>query len=304
MREGTYIAVIGATASGKSALGLALAQALRGAIISCDSVQVYRGFDIGAAKPTAAEQRAVPHHLIDIRDWQEDYDAQNFAEDARELIAMLSAKQTLPIVVGGTGLYFRALCGQAFHESLPKDAALRDELAACPLPELYQQLQTLDPERAAQLHPNDRVRVGRALEIIRLTGRKVSELYQTATDPAHAPALTIMLDPPRAALQERITRRMTAMLQDGLVPEVQGLLAKGCPVAAKPMQSIGYREVSAMLTGSLAQEKLAEQMVIATNQYAKRQQTWFQKTPVDVRLTEPVTETTIAELIGKIKAIS
>jgi tRNA dimethylallyltransferase len=187
---------------------------------------------------------------------------------------------------------------------LPKDAALRDELAARPLPELYQELQVLDPERAAQLHPNDRVRVGRALEIIRLTGRKVSELYQATAEPSHAPALTVMLDPPRPALQERIARRVTAMLQEGLVAEVQGLLTKGCPVAAKPMQSIGYREVSAMLTGTLPQEKLAEQMVIATNQYAKRQQTWFQKTPVDVRLTDPVTETTLTELIGRIKALS
>ena len=291
-----YIAVIGATASGKSALGLRLAEALQGEIVSCDSVQVYRGFDIGSAKPSAAEQRAVPHHLIDIKHWREDYDAQSYAADARELIRALQAKQIIPIVVGGTGLYFRALCGHLFHDSLPKDPNLRQVLAARSLPDLYRDLQRLDPERAAQLHPNDRFRIGRALEIIQLTGRKVSEVYQTSSELSMLPAVTIMLDPPRPVLQQRIAQRASSMLQDGLVSEVDRLVAEGCPASAKPMQSIGYREVRAMLDGTLAPERLTQQITIATNQYAKRQQTWFQKTAVQVRISETLTESQFKEL--------
>ncbi len=280
-----YVVVAGPTASGKSALAMAIAEALGGEIISCDSVQLYRGFDIGSAKPTAAEQARIPHHLIDVVDCHEDFDARRYEVAAGAAIAAVAARGRLPVVVGGTGLYLRALWGESWHGDLPKDDALRKTLASLPLEELQQRLSGLDPERARALHPNDRFRISRAIEIATLSGGPVSQRQPPASS-RRSSAYMILMTPDRAVLHQRIAERASLMLEQGLVQEVQGLLARGCSLTCKPMQSIGYREVVAHLQGDLPREKLAEAVTIATRQYAKRQDTWFRKTTPDMTMRE------------------
>jgi tRNA dimethylallyltransferase len=283
-----WLAIAGPTGSGKSALALAAAAALDGEIIGCDSVQLYRGFDIGAAKPTAAERASVPHHLVDCLDWHEDCDAARYALLAREALAAVQARGRLPIVVGGTGLYLRALVADAFHDDLPKDEALRGELRAEAAERSYARLVRLDPARAAELHPNDRFRVIRALELCLLLGRPVSEVFEAAggerrTELGEACHL-VVLEPPRRALHAAIAARTRQMLEQGLLAEVRGLLEAGVDAACKPMQSIGYKQALAHLRGALPATDLAAAIDAATRQYAKRQCTWFRKVAADVRL--------------------
>ena len=290
------IAVTGATASGKSDFALQLARCLRDKrgikveIVSCDSVQVYRGFNIGAAKPVTAELAEFPHHLIDVVSWRDEFDAGRYATLARDVVAQIQARGALPIIVGGTGLYLRAYFGQGFAGQLPKDAALRGELDAIATDQLFAELKTLDPVRAAQLHINDRVRIMRAVELCRLTAGPASNQL---TDHGKVTARTtqereqthlIFLNPERSILHDRIASRVKIMLADGLLEEVRDLLSAGCPPDAKPMQAIGYREVVAALAvhpapgGDLTAVELgamAERITIATRQYAKRQTTWF-----------------------------
>jgi len=293
------IAVTGATASGKSDFALQLARCLRdkrgmkAEIVSCDSVQVYRGFDIGAAKPVSAELAEFPHHMIDIVTWRDEFDAGRYATLARDVVEQIQARGALPIIVGGTGLYLRAFFGQGFSDNLPKDGALREELDSIGTDTLFSELKRLDPVRAAQLHANDRVRILRAVELCRLTAGPASSRLQdhgqvTARKTQEREQThLIFLNPERAILHERIASRVRTMLEDGLLQEVRGLLSAGCPPNAKPMQAIGYREVVASLTGSggygssggdlatVDLDAMAEQITIATRQYAKRQTTWF-----------------------------
>ncbi len=290
------IAVTGATASGKSDFALQLARCLRdkrgmkAEIVSCDSVQVYRGFDIGAAKPVSAEMAEFPHHMIDIVTWRDEFDAGRYATLARDVVSQIQARGALPIIVGGTGLYLRAFFGQGFSDNLPKDGALREELDSIATDTLFSELKRLDPVRAAQLHANDRVRILRAVELCRLTAGPASSHLKdhgqvtSRKTPEREQTHLIFLNPERAILHERIANRVRTMLAKGLVQEVRGLLSGGCPPDAKPMQAIGYREVVAALAalpgsaGDLATvdlEAMAELITIATRQYAKRQTTWF-----------------------------
>ncbi len=292
-----YVAVIGPTASGKSALALSLAAALDGELVNCDSVQLYRGFEIGAAQPVAAELKAVPHHLWSVAEWHEAYDARLYAERARGTLQEIDSRGRLPILVGGTGLYLRALWRENWHE-LPKSESLRAELAPLATDEIHARLLRRDPQRAAALHPNDRFRLLRALEISLLLGHPVHQLPPEKGQRSRV--FVISLSVPRATLHSRIEARTRTMLEGGLIEEVEGLLARGVAPDAKPMQSIGYAEVVAYLQGRLTRDNLEEAIVIATRQYAKRQETWFRKTEPDAIWTQ---ESDLAELSATIKSV-
>ncbi|HYX32230.1 MAG TPA: tRNA (adenosine(37)-N6)-dimethylallyltransferase MiaA [Oligoflexus sp.] len=273
-----YLVIAGPTASGKSALAMELAQRLRGEIINCDSVQLYRGFDIGSAKPSVAEQALVPHHLLDVVNADENYDASCFAEAAEALIQDIRSRDRLPLVVGGTGLYLRALWRDNWHD-LPKSESLRQELETWSNDALHERLQTLDPARAAQLHRNDRYRLQRAVEIAMLTGKPLSEQTPKSEERNRAFAIRVLC--PRPILEERSQHRVEQMLKGGLIEEVRQLLASGVDPQSKPMQSIGYAQVVRFLSGQIKEAELPEQIQIATRQYAKRQETWFKKVHFD-----------------------
>jgi tRNA dimethylallyltransferase len=286
------VIIVGPTASGKTALSLNLAEELtrRGdarEIVGCDSVQIYQGFDIGSAKPTADERARVKHHLIDLVTWRDNFDADMFARAGLEAITALTSQNKRPIVVGGSGLYLRSLRQETWHSDLPKDEKLRSELQQCSTEDLWQRLTNADPTRAAQLHKNDRFRVIRALEIFTLSGRSMTELGSPQTSSSQNPlhdAFVIALDPPRATLHERIARRTRIILQDGLLEETRRLLAEGCPAKAKPMQSIGYKEACLHLGGQLPASALESAILASTRQYAKRQCTWWKKVARDLTL--------------------
>ena len=293
-----FVVVGGPTASGKSAVALDLAKALNGSIICCDSVQLYRGFDVGSAKPTKAEQSQVPHLLFDEFSWNENCDAAIYSLKARESIQRERASGRMPIVVGGTGLYLRALLGESFDEDIPSDESLRQELSARDSDDLFAELKALDPRRAAQLHRNDRFRVVRALEINRLTGAPVREVSVSAAAPRSH--VMVFMNPAREVLHERINLRTRQMINDGLLNEVRNLLASGVDPDCKPMRSIGYKEAVAMLRGELNEGELAEAIATATRQYAKRQVTWFKKVLAD---SELVGTEEVVDLISQIRSL-
>lgn len=281
------IAILGPTASGKSNLALALAQQIGGEIVSCDSVQTYKDFDIGSAKPSIAEQKLVPHHLIDLVKWDENFDAAQYRALALEAIHDVESRGKTPIVVGGTGLYFRALCGEKFHV-LPHDKTLRSELNTWTTEDLYQKLTAIDPQRAKELHPNDRFRVIRAYEVASLSGRTMAELTASQeADEIFRPNFIILCSPARKVLEDMLRLRTAKMLNAGLISEVQTLLKDGCSVDAKPMQSIGYKQVCDFLLGKITETELAEAIVIASRQYARKQLMWFRKNSIDLVLEEP-----------------
>lgn len=276
------IYLTGPTAIGKSAVALALAQALPVEIISVDSALVYRGMDIGTAKPSAAERGAVPHHLIDIRDPTERYSAAEFARDAKRLMQEIRARDHVPLLVGGTLLYFKALLGGL--DPLPAaDAAVRaaiDERAArLGWPALHAELARVDPASAARLAPGDRQRIQRALEVWQLTGKPLSELQTRAAQASAiaAPRHFYALEPlDRAWLHARIAARFGQMLTAGLVDEVQRLAARW-PLAAElpSMRCVGYRQVLDTLAGREPESTLRARAIAATRQLAKRQLTWL-----------------------------
>lgn len=274
-----FLVVVGPTASGKSALAMQLAQAFNGAIVCCDSVQLYRGFDIGSAKPSVAEQRLVPHFLFDALYWDQPCDAARYAAMAKKAIKDIREAGQLPIVVGGTGLYLRALLGDAWDDDVPSDQDLRKKLNSRSSEDLFAELLRIDPRRAGQLHQNDRFRVVRALEINILTGHPVPSVSRA--EPAQRSHLAFFLNPPRAMLHEKIHQRTHEMLSAGVVHEVRQLISQGVDPLCKPMQAIGYRQVVAMIQGDLEEMNLEDEIATATRQYAKRQVTWFKKVPAD-----------------------
>jgi tRNA dimethylallyltransferase len=279
-----YLCLAGPTASGKSAAALAIAARLaphrRVEIVSVDSALVYRGMDVGTAKPTRAERAAVPHHLIDIVDPSERYSAARFVADANALVGAIRARGALPLLVGGTMLYFKALFDGL--DALPEaDAAIRAELDARAAregwPALHAELASIDPKTAARLAPHDSQRIQRALEVQRITGRPLSASH---TAPAgHRPPLIALEPRDRAWLHERIAQRFAAMLEAGLVDEVRRLRARGDLHADLPsMRAVGYRQAWAALdAGDFA--TLAATATAATRQLAKRQLTWLRAMP-------------------------
>ena len=278
------IAIGGPTASGKTALSLALAKRFEGEVISADSMQIYRGLDIGTAKASAAEQAEVPHHLLDIKDPEEPFSVAEYVKLADACIRSLTGQQRLPLVVGGTGLYISSLLdGIAFAEQ-KNDPALRRALQSRAEAEgsmaLYQELAAIDPEAAAKIHPNNQGRVIRALELYRLTGKTMTQ-QKAESRPAQAPyeALVFCLGAgERSALYERIDRRVDSMLQNGILPEAE-LVWKNREKYKTAAQAIGYKEFFAYFEGTASLEECAEKLKQASRNYAKRQLTWFRRMP-------------------------
>jgi tRNA dimethylallyltransferase len=274
--------LVGPTAVGKTAVALALAQAVGAEIVNADSVQVYRELDIGTAKPTAAERALVPHHLLDAAAPPEIYDAARYSLEGREVLARLQARQVPPLVVGGTGLYVKALLHGLFAEGSPRRGVrqrLREELTGYGPEFLHQRLAALDPPTAARLHPRDTYRLLRALEVMETTGQPLSALlaaHRFQDSPYRV--LKIGLNLPREELYRRITLRLDLMLAQGWLAEVRGLLER-YPPSLKPFQSIGYRHLSNFLTGRWSWEEAVTLLLRDTRRYAKRQLTWFRSDP-------------------------
>jgi tRNA dimethylallyltransferase len=273
--------LLGPTASGKTAVALALAERIPAEVVSVDSAQVYRGMDIGTAKPDRATLARVPHHLVDIVDPTEAYSAGRFRADAERAIAAIDARGRLPIVAGGTMLYFRALMG-GLAELPAAQPALRAEIeeraARLGWPRLHAELARLDPASAARIEPTDGQRIQRALEVHRHTGRPLSEHHASAA--AAIPdvdALAIALEPSeRAVLHARIAERFRAMLAAGLVEELEGLRARFALEAGMPsMRTVGYRQAWDTLEGAAPRATLEARGIAATRQLAKRQLTWL-----------------------------
>ena len=278
-RERTrLVCVVGPTASGKTALGLEVAEVLGGEIVSADSRQVYRRLEIGTAKPSAAERARVRHHCLDLVDPEETFDVARFRAAAAAAIADVERRGRVPVVVGGTGLYVRALLG-GLCPAPPRVAALRESLArivrAEGAPALHRRLGMLDPASAARIAPRDAVRSVRALEVALTTGRRLSE-WQAAHGFREAPyeALVIGLARPADELAARIDTRARAMVAAGLLDEVRALGAR-IPIDAPAFGAVGYREMLACVGGEVDLEAALAAMVRATRRFAKRQRTWF-----------------------------
>jgi len=267
------------TASGKTELSLRLAETIPLEIISMDSAMVYRGMDIGTAKPSLHERQAAPHHLIDILDPAEAYSAGKFVDDTRRLVSEIRARGRLPLIVGGTMLYLKAL--KRGLASLPRaDAAVREaldaEAARLGWPALHEQLAEVDPAAAARIAPNDRQRIQRALEVHRITGRALTNL-QAETDAGSVNLLAIALLPAdRAGLADRVAARLDAMLRAGFLDEVEALYKRGdLDLDTPSMRSVGYRQLWRHIAGEYGLAEAREKALIATRQLAKRQLTWL-----------------------------
>jgi len=275
------VIICGPTAVGKTRVAIELAESLKGEIVSADSRQVYRLMDIGTAKPTSEEQARVAHHLIDVAWPDEDFSAASFAEQGAAAIADILERGLRPLLVGGTGLYIRALT-EGLVDVPGADPILRAELRALAEREgnraLHQRLAEVDPQAAARLHPNDLVRIERALEVHALTGRPLSRFQQEhrfAATPYQT--LKIGLDLDREHLYQRIEERATAMFTAGLLAETQELLNAGYSPRSKALQTIGYRQAVAVLNGECSEEQAQQDLVRATRRYAKQQLTWFRR---------------------------
>jgi tRNA dimethylallyltransferase len=277
------LAVLGPTASGKSSLSLSLAESLGGEIINCDSTAVYRGFDIGTDKLSLEERRGVPHHLIDIADPTEVYTAARFAEDAERAIRDIQRRSRLPILVGGTGFYYRALTRGLFPGP-GADENLRqrlDKVADRKGPErLHRLLRSVDAESAARIMPRDRKRLVRALEVYFATGQPLTAHFAaTASRIADCEVIAVALRLPPALTAERVARRVDQQFARGVVDEVRGLLARGIPPEARPFGGLVYRQVMEMLRG-VRNESATRALIVQENRrYARRQLIWFRKEP-------------------------
>ena len=275
------IAILGPTATGKSALGLALAERLDGEIVNADALQVYRGFDLGTAKPTPEERRRVPHHLVDVLDPTERYSAGEFARRARRAIGEIRSRHRRPVVVGGSGLYVRALL-EGISPVPPGDpevrAGLRERLDREGLGPLFRELRTRDPETAERLPPGDTQRILRALEVVEVSGTPLSEwIARRPYGEDRLEAVRLGLTLPRKLLYDSLERRVTRMVERGWVSEVGSLLSRGVPLSAPAFQAIGYREIARHVAGEWSLERAVEETVRATRRFAKRQLTWFRR---------------------------
>jgi tRNA dimethylallyltransferase len=278
------VAIIGPTASGKSTLAVALARRLGGEVVACDSTQVYRGFDIGTSKPTLEERGGVPHHLLDVVEPNFPFTAGEYRSRAVAVLEDLRNRSRLPILTVGTGLYLRGLL-EGLADAPARSEELRARLEAGAdahsLQYLHRVLRRLDPEAALRIGSRDRPKMIRAIEVCLLTGRTLSEVHRMGRTPldGYRP-IKIGLQPPRAALYERIERRVHTMLNRGWLDEVAGLVRRGIPKNSKPFDFIGYSELQAHIEGTVTLEAATKAIAQSTRRYAKRQVTWFRKEPL------------------------
>ena len=318
-----HLALVGPTASGKTAAALAIANELDVEIISMDSALVYRGMDIGTAKPSAQERAAVTHHLIDIRDPLQAYNAAEFVADAQALMGAISARGKLPLLVGGTMLYYKAL-SEGLHAMPKADPLIRAELEQCArvhgVAALHAELARVDPATAARLNPADSQRIQRALEVLRITGQPLSALHATkkvahevqSTDPmapkwpspGRADAALISLEPAqRSWLHAHIEQRFDAMLAAGFLDEVRALRARGDLSAELPsMRCVGYRQAWEALAGTSPLHELRDRGIFATRQLAKRQLTWLRGMP-GRQVVIADADDAVRQVVGKARAI-
>jgi tRNA dimethylallyltransferase len=293
----TLVIVLGPTAVGKSRIAVELALRFGGEVISGDSIQVYRGFDLGTDKPTAEARRGVPHHLIDIVGPEVQFTAADFVREALAAAAGIAGRGRLPIVAGGTGLYLKALCDGLFPGP-GRDPALRAALEAEArekgLEALFRRLEAVDPEYARKIRGRDRIRIVRALEVHAATGRPISEHFRATESPVKGrKVVRLGLRLEREELNRRIDARVDRMFERGLVDEVRGLLERGVPATAPPFRALGYSHVLRHLRGETSRDVAAALTKTDTRRYAKRQMTWFRKmagiawfTPDDTRALE------------------
>lgn len=294
------IALMGPTASGKTALAMEWAQRLGGEILSVDSALVYRGLDIGAAKPDVAMQALVPHHLIDVRDAWQPYSAAEFAGDALNALKDIAARGKVPILAGGTGLYFRALL-DGLAPMPEADPSIRESIAAEAIhlgwPALHAELAAVDPSAGLRIKPTDAQRIQRALEVFRLTGKPISE-WQAAPSTSRFPfrVLKLVLAPrDRAVLHQRIEQRFDAMFDAGFLDEVRGLRALPAlqavpaPLELPAIRAVGYRQAWEYLEGRVSESEFRDRAIFATRQLAKRQLTWL-RGELDARWFDPLAD--------------
>ncbi len=275
------VAIVGPTASGKSVLGVWLAQKFGGEVVACDSTQLYRGFDIGTAKPTVEERQGVPHHLIDVLEATEEATAGGYRERAIEVLNELRERERLPIFTVGTGLYLRVLL-EGLAEVPLRSEPLRDRLRGRAKEEtpghLHRVLKKLDPETAKKIAPADEQKLLRAVEVCLLTKKPLSEVYQGGRKPLEGwRAIKVGLRPKREKLHEQVEARTDSMLERGWMEEVRGLVESGMPPTAKPFDFIGYKELRAVLNTEMELEEARAAIQQATRRYAKRQMTWFRR---------------------------
>ncbi len=275
------VVVVGPTASGKSALGVKLAERFRGEVVACDSTQLYRGFDIGTAKPGSSERCGIPHHLIDVLGPKDDATAGGYRQWAMRILEDLRQRKRLPVFTVGTGLYLRALL-EGLADVPQRSEELRERLRASmkehPPGHLHRILKRLDPEAARKIAPADEQKLIRAVEVCVLTRKPVTEVLRAGRTPLEAwHVLKVGLMPPREKLNERIRDRIDAMLEQGWMREAQALLDNGLSEDSKPFDFIGYRELRAVLRGEIGLEAAREAIQQATRRYAKRQLTWFRR---------------------------
>ncbi len=280
------IVVCGPTASGKTALAVALAHALDGEVVSADSMQIYRGMDIGTAKPTPEEMEGVPHHMIDVADPRDNWSVARYVEQAVPAVDGILARGKRPILCGGTGLYIDALVAGRDFAPFPEDTDIRRELyarsAAGELPALFAELGRVDPAAAARLHPNDEKRILRALEVYLATGKTITAHNEERRKlpPRYSPLTIALTYRDRALLKARIDLRVDRMMERGLEAEVRSLLARGVGAGSTALQAIGYKELSRAILEGRPMDEAAEEVKLRSRQYAKRQLSWFRRDPL------------------------
>jgi tRNA dimethylallyltransferase len=274
------VVIVGPTASGKTSLAIEIAKRYNGEIINCDSVQVYRGFVIGAAKVTRDQQQGISQHLLDIAGPGDDFTAGDYARDARNALRDISARRKLPIIAGGTGFYLKALL-HGLSPAPPRDETLRDRLRRATVRRpaaLHRLLRQIDIAAAARIHPNDHQKLIRAIEIAAAARRTVTDVQSEPRDELGGyRVLKIGLAPPRHLLHEAVNQRTTRMFASGLLEETRELLAMGYSPESKPMQSLGYCQALRVIAGRATENEAIEECQARTRQYVKRQMTWFRK---------------------------
>lgn len=272
-------AIVGPTAVGKSALSIEAALRLGGEILSCDSMQVYRGMDIGTAKVSRRERAMVPHHLIDIADVNEDFNVARYQALARKTIEEVQARGKLPILVGGTGLYYQAVVDNYQFYPMESRQKVRQKwhnmIETEGLEAVYAHLTIIDPDYARKINVNDEKRIVRALEVFDLTGVPFSRQQHCKSGAYHLAAVGLTME--RQELYERIEKRVEQMFDMGLVGEVEGLIAGGCDYRSNAMQALGYKQVIWYLNGFLSYKEMVAQIKLETRRFAKRQLTWFKR---------------------------